>query len=116
MGKIYEQLSIEERTKIQMQLEDGCHASDDCLGVESFAIDDFSGTSSKQLGAAEGATVVLGVHQWLADTVPKPRTSGPAPARSSRVGSDACSQGTRCGSRSWNICNGATRPSRFLAH
>ncbi len=39
MGKIYEQLSIEERTMIQTQLEMGIKQSAIALGVESFGID-----------------------------------------------------------------------------
>jgi len=104
MGKIYEQLSIEERTKIQMQLEDGVTPAAIALGLNRSP-----STISRELRRnnwmrpkarrGPGRPPVAGGYRSEAAH----KRARLVPARSSRACSGGCSQEPHCGSRSWDI-------------
>ena len=69
MGNIYPQLSLEKRTMIHPQLERGIKLAAIAVGLNRFAIDAVSRTSSKRLGSPVRASVALDVLRWQAVTV-----------------------------------------------
>ena len=117
MGKIYKQLTIEERTMIQTQL---------AMGIKPVAIalelNRSASTISRELHRNDWTRpkawrgVALGVLRSRAATVPRLPISAPVPARSHRALNAACGQEPHCGIMSHGICKWAIRPSKLPAH
>ena len=106
MGKIYQQLSIEERTMIQTQLEMGIKPAAIAVGLNRSAstlsreLRRNGWTRSRTAGFARRRAAARDVLRWRAVTAPKPPIGAPRPAWSPRGLSAACDQGPNCGIRS----------------